>query len=1022
MKKDRIFSIITNVSIFIILALGLQHLSLSHSNLQGNSRWETSSQYSRGIVSQNTPGSDQQMRDNYDPTAIDNRSTTGTNLAIPRPNWNTVVSVHPTASAAVCKLIPNVPDEHQPPASGRSNWCAPTAAVNIVDYWANVRGSVPGLQNNWARNVASDSLGWFMDTNNTGSPARSNSGISGTMTPDIGSGLVDFAEWGGSIFDTYPVPFAPNSNKTEWECDDSTEVVFGWCYYAAEIDSGYPVIACFNFWNPIYSGIAVYDSVLGDTLHFYEWGDSTGGSTDPEETWDPLQDVGHAVTGVGYCRNYDPDDGGPLPLTNWAIVHDNWPGTEKHVVIPWGHWMATVSVRFSPLLIVDPSICHWPRYDEWWIGDHIWQGEDGLYCQVNNRGTVPTESAVVNFYYTDPTASQYFFDPDLRFIGSAPVPTLAPGDSVEIGPVAWTPPYSNGFGQPYWTIVAAVESPEDPVDNGWPEDDNNVAGKSHWDVSVESDPAPTLHFLAKNPEDTPAEAVLIVDRSQLPEEWEVTMDPPEGTSIPLDPHASAPVRVTVTLGGRCTLGGVLHVREHISYGGGSERTTGGVAFRFHLDEPGLSEIQSAISDSGWTDSWTAGTNPTANLSSSQKCELCGLLFPPEDEGGQFKPQWTEDLPTTWDWRNVRGTNYVSPIKDQGQCGSCWAFAGVAALESMLKISGSTSGVLDLSEQFMVSCSDSNYGCDGGYPDETADFLKTTGTPDEPCFRYCACDTPCNNRCTDWGSRVKRVRGWSYQAQQVPVSVTALKSALLKGPLFTTMRVFFDFYFYKSGIYRHTLGPWVGNHAIALVGYDDNKKCFIAKNSWNTTWGESGYFRIAYSQCHNRVRFGQYSIAFSMGTPDPEICHWPRPVRYWMGSHIILGAGELRASIKNIGEAVATNVLVNFYYQTPCAVAHVPDDFLQHIGSETVDVLVPGDSVLVGPLPFAPPGMNTFGQPHWSYLVTVESDDDSITTGWPEDDNNVACQNFWTVRGDSGVSEEIHFYLKNHLETPTEFEI
>ena len=189
------------------------------------------------------------------------------------------------------------------------------------------------------------------------------------------------------------------------------------------------------------------------------------------------------------------------------------PGSPLHVkLMDFGLIkMANVSAHFSPLFIADPSICYWPRYDEWWIGDHIWQGEDGLYCQVNNHGNVEAEGAVVSFYYTDPTVSEYYFDPELQFIGSAPVPTIAPGDSVQIGPVSWTPPPSNAFDQPYWTILAVVESPDDPIGTGWPVEDNNVACKSYWAISVEEDPAPILHFLAKNPGQTSAEAMLSID-------------------------------------------------------------------------------------------------------------------------------------------------------------------------------------------------------------------------------------------------------------------------------------------------------------------------------------------------------------------------------------------------------------------------------------------------------------------------------------------------------------------------------
>jgi len=288
--------------------------------------------------------------------------------------------------------------------------------------------------------------------------------------------------------------------------------------------------------------------------------------------------------------------------------------------------------------------------------------------------------------------------------------------------------------------------------------------------------------------------------------------------------------------------------------------------------PALSTIQSAASDSGWT----AGTNPVWNLTWQQKAYHLGWIPP----SGFRAPDPTSlpaplrDLPSSWDWRDVEDVGYMSSVKNQGSCGSCWAFAACSVVEALRKIKGKTaSGFDDLSEQFMVSCCDDNLGCDGGYTDTTADFLKDTGTTDEACFTYQAADStggvPCSNRCDDWSDRLYRIANWNYVRSgglpTDPGAVDSLKQAVYNAPQWVTMFVCADFYAYKSGVYRHVVGPPLGGHAIVLVGYDDSNNCFICKNSWGATWGENGYFRLAYSQVYNLVQFGKYCVNYALYT-------------------------------------------------------------------------------------------------------------------------------------------------------------
>jgi C1A family cysteine protease len=212
-----------------------------------------------------------------------------------------------------------------------------------------------------------------------------------------------------------------------------------------------------------------------------------------------------------------------------------------------------------------------------------------------------------------------------------------------------------------------------------------------------------------------------------------------------------------------------------------------------------------------------------------------------------------------DWRN-KGGNWVTPVRNQGQCGSCWAFATAASLESLriraLNLSGYN---LDLSEQILVSCSGCG-SCSGGYPSCASNFILNTGLPLESCSRYTATNGVCATGCL--GSTITRYRiaGWSWVTGSAP-TVSALKNALMSGPISVCMDVYQDFDSYRSGVYSYVWGAKRGAHAILLIGFDELNKCFIAKNSWGTSWGMSGYFNIAYSQVTNLIKFGNYAIAY-----------------------------------------------------------------------------------------------------------------------------------------------------------------
>jgi C1A family cysteine protease len=232
------------------------------------------------------------------------------------------------------------------------------------------------------------------------------------------------------------------------------------------------------------------------------------------------------------------------------------------------------------------------------------------------------------------------------------------------------------------------------------------------------------------------------------------------------------------------------------------------------------------------------------------------------------PQVT-GLSGTLDWRNVEGTAYVSPVKNQGSCGSCWAFATAAGLESQAMIS--TGGLpIDLSEQTLVSCSGAG-SCSSGSSATASSFLRDVGIPVESCFKYTGTNNVCTNACVNWQDASYRISAW-HRASTTTVTVDDMKNALYAyGPFIATMYVYNDFYSYRSGVYRYTTGSYVGAHAVLVVGFDDVQRALIVKNSWGSGWGEAGYFMISYDEVGGTSRFGYSTMVYDgfAGDPDPE---------------------------------------------------------------------------------------------------------------------------------------------------------
>ncbi|OAY60915.1 senescence-specific cysteine protease SAG39 [Manihot esculenta] len=260
--------------------------------------------------------------------------------------------------------------------------------------------------------------------------------------------------------------------------------------------------------------------------------------------------------------------------------------------------------------------------------------------------------------------------------------------------------------------------------------------------------------------------------------------------------------------------------------------------RYQIFKENVERIESFNKDSGKP--YKLGVNKFADLTNEEfkttrnrfKGHMCSA------QAGPFKYENVSAVPSSMDWRK-KGA--VTAIKDQGQCGSCWAFSAVAAVEGVTQLS--TGKLISLSEQELVDCDTKgeDQGCQGGLMDDAFKFTEQNhGLTTEANYPYEGSDGTCNTQ--KEANHAAKITGY----EDVPANnEAALMKAVAKQPVAVAIDASgYEFQFYSSGIFTGSCGTEL-DHGVAAVGYgkSNGMNYWLVKNSWGTQWGEEGYIRM-----------------------------------------------------------------------------------------------------------------------------------------------------------------------------------
>lgn len=249
-------------------------------------------------------------------------------------------------------------------------------------------------------------------------------------------------------------------------------------------------------------------------------------------------------------------------------------------------------------------------------------------------------------------------------------------------------------------------------------------------------------------------------------------------------------------------------------------------------------------ENGKGHSFQLGITPFADLTGDEFAAFNGIRTGGPFSTGcdKFHSDTSATVPSSYDWREH---NAVTPVKDQGQCGSCWSFSATGAMEGAWAIS--TGQLVSLSEQQLVDCSKSygNHGCYGGLMDDAFQYAMDNGMCLETAYPY-------------------EAKGGDCQKCDVVVEISScgdvtknnqldLKEAVSRGPVSIAIEADTKaFQLYTGGVLTGDACGTDLDHGVLIVGYgeEDGTEFWLVKNSWGPSWGEGGYIKIERSDSTN----------------------------------------------------------------------------------------------------------------------------------------------------------------------------
>jgi len=243
--------------------------------------------------------------------------------------------------------------------------------------------------------------------------------------------------------------------------------------------------------------------------------------------------------------------------------------------------------------------------------------------------------------------------------------------------------------------------------------------------------------------------------------------------------------------------------------------------------------------------YTLGVNKFADLTEAEWRQTLTMNVVKEDKPKYHMKSKKVDIPDAVDWRDE---GWVTPVKDQAQCGSCWAFSTTGSMEGAL--AKATGNLVSLSEQNLVDCDNVDAGCNGGLMENAFPWIMQNGginTEDD--YPYEARDMSCR---FDKNAATYTISGFHEIKEQDEADLT--EKIATEGPISVAIDAGrFSFQLYHSGVYYEpSCSSTRLNHGVLAFGYgnEDGSDFYWVKNSWGTGWGDNGYIKMSRNRDNN----------------------------------------------------------------------------------------------------------------------------------------------------------------------------